>query len=40
MLLRKIKNVYLGEGECIFSSKKSPILLNWGAKKIIDVSNF
>jgi uncharacterized sodium:solute symporter family permease YidK len=39
LLGRKVKSVSLSENECIITNKRNPILLNWGAKKIIDVEN-
>lgn len=39
ILNKKVREISLSENECIINNKKNPILLNWGAKKILDASN-
>ena len=36
MVRNKITNVYLGEKELIAQTKKGNILINWGAKKLVE----
>jgi len=36
LIKNRITNVYLGEKELIAQTKKGNILINWGAKKLIE----
>ncbi len=39
LIRSKISKVYLGEKELIAQTKKGNILINWGAKKLLEKNN-